>query len=82
MKIEIENIALIKNAEIELKGITVVAGLNKTGKTTIARALYMIISAYKDLPLKVLRSKKDGIRYAIYTVVKNNREFRSLPKLA
>lgn len=37
MKIVIENIALIKKAEVELNGITVVAGLNKTGKPQSVR---------------------------------------------
>ena len=61
MNIMIKNIALIKKVEIELNGITVVAGLNKTGKTTIGKALYAIISAYQNLPRKVLDSKRDGI---------------------
>jgi len=74
MKIVIENIALIKEAEIELNGITVVAGLNKTGKTTISKALYAIISAYRNLPLKVLSSRKDSIEHAVFTSIRTNKE--------
>ena len=74
MNIMIKNIALIKKAEIELNGITVVAGLNKTGKTTIGKALYAIISAYQNLPRKVLDSKRDGISNAFVTILRRNRE--------
>ena len=74
MNIMIKNIALIKKVEIELNGITVVAGLNKTGKTTIGKALYAIISAYQNLPRKVLDSKRDGISNAFVTILRRNRE--------
>lgn len=74
MNITIENIALIKKAEIELNGITVVAGLNKTGKTTIGKALYAVISAYRNLPHKVFMSKKDGIRNAFVSIIRKNKE--------
>lgn len=74
MNIMIENIALIKKAEIDLNGITVVAGLNKTGKTTIGKALYAIISAYQNLPRKVSDSKRDGISNAFVTIIRKNRE--------
>lgn len=80
MKIVIENIALIKKAEIELNGVTVVAGLNKTGKTTIGKALYTIISAYKNLPLKVLRSKKNSVENAVFTSMQSNKKLlRNIP---
>lgn len=74
MNIMIENIALIKKAEIDLNGITVIAGLNKTGKTTIGKALYAIISAYQNLPRKVSDSKRDGISNAFVTIIRKNRE--------
>ena len=74
MNIRIENIALIKKADIELNGITVVAGLNKTGKTTIAKAVYAMISAYRNLPLRVLNSRKNGIEHAVSKILRSNKE--------
>lgn len=35
MKLRIENFAKIKEAEIQLDGITVIAGLNDTRKSTV-----------------------------------------------
>lgn len=74
MNIVIENIALVKKAEIELNGITVVAGLNKTGKTTIGKAMYAIISAYRDLPLRILNSRRNGIGDAFVGIMRANKE--------
>lgn len=39
MKLELKNICKIKNAEVELNGITVIAGENNTGKSTVGKAL-------------------------------------------
>lgn len=46
MKLSLKNIAKIKDAEIELNGITVIAGENNTGKSTIGKALF---SAFNSL---------------------------------
>lgn len=43
MKIEINNIGKIENAEIILDGITIVAGENNTGKSTIGKTLYSLL---------------------------------------
>lgn len=74
MNLTVENIALIEKAEIELNGITVVAGLNKTGKTTIGKALYAVISAYRNLPRRVFESKKTDIRNAFVSIFRKNKE--------
>lgn len=61
MNISVKNIALIRKADVELKGITVVAGWNQTGKTTIGKALYAIIQSYTNLPERILASRRTGI---------------------
>lgn len=40
MKLEISGIAKISDAKVELKGITVIAGENNTGKSTIGKVLF------------------------------------------
>ena len=40
MKITLKNIGKISNAEIGMNGITVIAGENNTGKSTVGKALY------------------------------------------
>ena len=40
MRITLKNIAKVKTADIDIKGITVIAGDNNTGKSNIGKALY------------------------------------------
>lgn len=48
MKITLHNIGKIGEATIELNGITVIAGENNTGKSTVGKALYSVFnSLYK-----------------------------------
>ena len=35
MKLKIENVGKVEYSDIELNGITVIAGYNNTGKTTV-----------------------------------------------
>lgn len=65
VKVSIENIARVKSAELELAGITVVAGQNGTGKTTLSKAIYAVVNAYKSLPRRILVSRKSSIRRVI-----------------
>jgi predicted ATPase len=44
MHISIENLGVVKTAEIELGGITVLAGHNDTGKSFISKIVYSIIT--------------------------------------
>ena len=52
MEIYIDNIGKLKNARIELNGITVIAGENNTGKSTIGRTLYSIYNGLYDIDNK------------------------------
>ena len=48
MKITLINIGNFKEAEILIEGITVIAGENNTGKSTISKTLFSIIKAYQE----------------------------------
>jgi predicted ATPase len=43
MVLKIENIGIVKKAEIKLKGITLIAGQNDSGKSTVGKVLYALI---------------------------------------
>lgn len=45
MRLEIENISKIKEASIQMNGLTVIVGENSTGKSTIGRILFSTIKA-------------------------------------
>ncbi|MCZ9939536.1 AAA family ATPase [Brachyspira hyodysenteriae] len=45
MKLSIKNLAKIKEADIEIDGITVICGNNNTGKSTVGKALFAIFES-------------------------------------
>lgn len=45
MKIQLTNINKIKEATIHLKGLTVIAGTNDTGKSTLGKMLFTVIKS-------------------------------------
>ena len=45
MKIKIENIGMLKRADVNINGLTVVAGVNDTGKSTLGKLLFSTIKA-------------------------------------
>lgn len=53
MKLHITNIGKIKEADIAIKGITVIGGENNTGKSTISKAMYAIFNSFVDLEARV-----------------------------
>ena len=48
LKLKIENIGIIKECEIELDKITVIAGENDTGKSTIGKTLFGLIKSFRE----------------------------------
>ncbi len=46
MKLELKNVGKIKYADVELNGITVIAGENNTGKSTIGKMLFCIFHSF------------------------------------
>lgn len=45
MKIELKNIGMLKKATVTLEGLTVIAGENDTGKSTVGKIIFCIIKA-------------------------------------
>ena len=69
MKLTIKNLAKISKAEVELNGITVVAGYNSTGKSTISKALLGVMSAYSNLSEKIMSQRSFEIQRALDSAV-------------
>lgn len=49
MKLKCENIGKLKSAEVEINTITVIAGLNSTGKSTTGKLLYSFFNSFCDI---------------------------------
>ena len=48
MMLRLENVGAIKKASVNLTGLTIIAGKNGTGKSTIGKTVYTIIKAVKE----------------------------------
>ena len=65
MKILVENIAKIQQAKVAIDGISVLAGYNATGKSTVSKSLNAIILAYTNILRKAERSRTSSINSAL-----------------
>lgn len=61
MKLHIKNLAKIREADIELNGITVIAGENNTGKSTVGKTLYSIYEAFYAIQDKIESEKQSAL---------------------
>lgn len=57
MKINIKNIGIVEEADIEINGITVLAGENSTGKSTISKALFSTFNGLYNIDKKIENDK-------------------------
>jgi len=53
MLLEINNIGKIKSAKVKLDGITVVTGINDTGKSTIGKVLYSFFNGFNRVKKRI-----------------------------
>lgn len=65
MKLHIENFARISSADIEFDGLTVIAGKNNMGKSTVGKVLYTFFRALSQMPRRVRRDRIDAVRRAV-----------------
>ena len=65
MKLHIENIGKLKNADVILDGITVIAGKNNTGKSTVGKTLYCIFNSLYNIDEKIELDRKEYIADAV-----------------
>ncbi|WP_261786455.1 AAA family ATPase [Fusobacterium nucleatum] len=48
MKLSVENVGILSKIDLEINGITVIAGENDTGKSTISKSLYAMFMVVID----------------------------------
>lgn len=61
MKLSLKNIGKIGAASIEINGITVIAGENNTGKSTVGKALYSLFCAFYKISDKIREERTESI---------------------
>lgn len=68
MQLKIKNIGKIKEAHIEIQGITVIAGENNTGKSTVGKVLFALCSGLYNIDTRIMEAKKEAIREFIRAI--------------
>lgn len=58
MRLIINNFAKIRNADIELNGITVIAGENNTGKSTVGKIVFSMFNSLVDFNDKIEKQRE------------------------
>ncbi|MCZ6157653.1 AAA family ATPase [Campylobacter ureolyticus] len=76
MKINIKNIGIVKEADIEINGITVLAGENSTGKSTISKALFSTFNGLYNIDKKIENDKLRTIKGVLGLITMS--EYRNL----
>lgn len=61
MKLKLKNVGKIEKAEIEINGITVIAGENNTGKSTVGKMLYCIFHSFYKIEQQIEDEKRKTI---------------------
>ena len=62
MKLKVSNLGKIQEAEIDIDGITVIAGSNNTGKSTVGKSIFSLFNSLYDLENKILLQKTSSVR--------------------
>lgn len=61
MKLTLDRFAGIGHAEIRLDGLTVIAGQNNTGKSTVGKSLYSLFNALNNIQSRLLQQRREEI---------------------
>lgn len=68
MQIKISNIGKIKEAYVTINGITVIAGENNTGKSTVGKALYAMFNSFVDVKQRVDEERIGSLRRTLHAL--------------
>ena len=71
MKLALKNIGRIEKAEVEINRITVIAGENNTGKSTVGRALFAVFNSFFDLEHQIEAERIQNIDSLISMMYRN-----------
>jgi predicted ATP-dependent endonuclease of OLD family len=74
MNLKIENVGIIKHADVKLNGLTVIAGENDSGKSTVGKLMFSIVKAISRYEQDLNENKEYNIKRLmeeIYLFIRN-----------
>ena len=72
MKLVIDNISKIRHAEFEFRGITVIAGNNNTGKSTVGKVMFSAFNSLRNIGEKVERQRQQQKMITLIRALSNS----------
>lgn len=76
MKLTLKNIGKIGTASVEINGITVIAGENNTGKSTVGRALFAVFNSFYNVQKQIENERADSVENLLDRMCLNNSSSR------
>ena len=74
MQISLKNISKIKEADIKINGITIIAGENNTGKSSVGKALWAIFNSFYNIDKELENERENLIDFKLANYFKENAE--------
>jgi len=78
MKISVQNFGIISDAAVEIKGISLIAGPNDSGKSTIGKIFYSLIRGLNPDEDIFISEKNDSIRRFYQNILKILRDNKDI----
>ena len=72
MKLSIKNVGKLKEADVEINGITVITGENDTGKSTVGKVLWSVFNGFYEIDEKVYKEKVSELGKIVDKLMKEN----------
>lgn len=72
MRIKLTNIGMLENADVKLDGLTVIAGENDTGKSTLGKTLFALIKADNIAEKKEQYEQKEALAKMLNMIFDGN----------
>ena len=82
MKLFLNNIGKLEPTTIEIDGITIIAGENNTGKSTVGKALFSFFNGFHDIQKQIEKSRISSIDDLLFRSVRKVLDLRELENLA
>lgn len=79
MRLQIKNFAAIREADIQFDGITVIAGENNAGKSTVGKILFSLFHGFYDMQEKIQNNRWQAISNKVSRDIDENMDITSQP---
>lgn len=72
MKLSLKNIGKIKEGIVEINGITIIAGVNNTGKSTVGKTLYSIFNSFYNIESQIKKERVQIVENLLDMMYRNS----------